>query len=99
MGREKDYIRDNLKKEDLSAEQRTLLDLLGIDIYLDMCEKYGGMTLYVAQLENLGRQLAIKDLLENKDLYKQLHMTKKQLAAMYGLSLATIFKIMKESTV
>ena len=92
MGREKDYIRDNLKKEDLSAEQRTLLNLLGIDIYLDMCEKYGGMTLYVAQLDNLG-------LLENKDLYKQMHMTKKQLAAMYGLSLATIFKIMKESTV
>ncbi len=97
MDQRKAFIRNRLKEDDLSPEQRGLFRLLGRDRYLDLCEELGRTAVSVAKLETLRRSIARRKIQENKKLYKSLKISKAQLAAMYGFSAKTVYNILNSA--
>ncbi len=95
MDNKKDFIRENLREEDLSQEQQTLLEFLGMEKYLEMCERFGGASFSTVKLETLCCLSAKRKILENREVYRNMKLTNKQLAAMYGISLSTVYNIFK----
>lgn len=96
MNKKKNFIKENIKKEDLSPEQQRLLDFLGIEKYLEMSERIGGSSFCVAKLDTLYCLCAKRKILENRDVYKNM-FNQNQLASMYGISKSTIYNILKEA--
>ncbi len=92
--KKKDFIREHLNAKDLSLEQQNLLNLLGIEKYIEICSELGGLTFTVNKLETLNRLSCKRKLLKNKDIYKDM-FTAKQLAAMYGISESTVYNILR----
>lgn len=94
MSQTKKFIKENLKREDLSLEQQGLLDFFGMEKYLEMSEKIGGSAFSVIKLDTLYCICAKRKILDNIDLYKSMFTTK-QLASMYGISQSTVYNILK----
>ncbi len=90
MNNKKNFIKENLRSEDLSLEQQNLLSFLGMEKYLEMCEKFGGSTFTINRIETIYCLSVRNKVLENKGIY-----TTNQMAVMYGISKSTVYKILK----
>lgn len=91
-----EYIKNNLKKEDLSVRQQELCDCLGIDSYIELIHSFGGVTITVATMETLRKSIAIRKIREDRSLYESGAVKLQQLAKMYNVSSATVYNILKE---
>lgn len=95
MHNELEYIKNNLKQEDLKPTQQALLEMLGIEKYLEVCAALGGSTVYITKLESLIQLIAKRKVLEKKMLFNSKKISRSELAAMYGISESTIYNILK----
>lgn len=93
----KKFISENLRAEDLSMESQAMLELIGRDRYIEMCEKLGGSTVVIPKVETLNCISAKRAILENADTYKSMGITNNQLAAMYGISTSSVYNILKKA--
>lgn len=53
---------ENIRLSDLQGDQRELAELIGIDNYIKVVQKYGGTSIYIAKTDkllNVQRDLAI----------------------------------------
>lgn len=90
------YIRNNLRRDDLSAGQQELFNLMGAERYIEFCEHFGGTSsLPVYKIDTLKRAIEKRKLQEDLDLYKSGHMSIKQLAKIHQVSESTVYNILR----
>ncbi len=80
---------DELRIEDLNAEQRELADTLGgLDIYINFIRKFGGSNVYVVLPETLTTEI------RNKHIRREFNgCNYKELARKYSISEITVRRI------
>lgn len=87
----KEYIRRELKLEDLEPEHQYIIQIIGLEKFLDLCFHFGGVNVYIPTLETIQRQIIRKKVHESRDLVESKVLTVKQLSRIYGVSTATIY--------
>lgn len=92
------YIKNNLHRGDLSANQQDLFDFMGAERYVEFCEYFGGTSsLPVYKVETLKKAIEKRKLLEDLVLYRSGCVSIKQLAKMHQISESTVYHILSGS--
>lgn len=90
------YIKDNLRREDLSPVQQDLYDVIGIEKYLELCDSFGGSAITLCKLETLRKTIAKRLILEDRDLYDSGMVRITQLAKIHSVCESTVYNILRE---
>lgn len=92
------YIKNNLRRDDLSANQQDLFDFLGTERYIEFCEYFGGTSsLPVYKIDTLKKAIEKRKLMEDLDIYRSGIVSIKQLAKMHQISESTVYHILSRS--
>lgn len=91
-----EYIKNNLQKEDLSVMQQELLDCLGMESYMKLCDSFGGSNITVTTMETLRKSISKRKILEDRILYESGVLSLHQLAKTHNVCSSTAYKILKE---
>ncbi|MEY8326767.1 Mor transcription activator family protein [Lachnospiraceae bacterium 54-11] len=89
-----DYLKTvikNLKIEDLPLKYQDTAQTIGLDNYIALCECLGGSSLYIPSMKEVTKEYVYRKVRDSKGI-----MSKKQLARAYGLSLATVYNLLKD---
>lgn len=82
----------NFKINDIPLQHRDIAEFLGIDIYINFCENFGGDNIYIPTKKTLVNNI------RNKEIYK-LYINGysiKQLSKKYNLTNSSIRQIIKK---
>ena len=91
------YIKNNLCRDDLSANQQDLFDFMGAERYIEFCEYFGGTcSLPVYKIDTLKRAIEKRKLKDDLNLYRSGCVSIKQLAKMHQVSESTVYNILSE---
>lgn len=90
------YIRNNLRRDDLSTVQQDLYDFMGAEKYIEFCDYFGGSHVFVYMIDTLKKAIEKRKLKEDLDLYKSGFANVKQLAKMHQVSDGTVYKLLSE---
>lgn len=98
MGENEDlrYIKDNLRREDLTPAQKEVYDILGVQKFLELCDYFGGGNITLCKLETLRKAIVKRDILKNRELYDSGRVRLNQIAKMHNVCISTVYKILKE---
>ncbi len=98
MGENEDlrYIKENLRREDLSPVQRDVFDVLGIQKYLELCDSLGGSSFTLCKLETLKKSIARRRILEDRALYDSGTVRIPQLAKIHNVCETTVYNTLRE---
>lgn len=88
------YINDNLRREDLSAVQKDLYDVLGVEKYLELCNSLGGSNITICKLETLRKTIAKRQILEDRELYDSGRIRIPHLAKIHNVCESTVYNIL-----
>ena len=80
------------KYEDMTEEQKMLIDTIGADCFMDLVRVYGGSYVYFPNNDNIVR--SIRNIIIRNDFNGH---NFKELAAKYGLTVARIRSIIRET--
>lgn len=96
MGENEDlrYVKENLRRDDLSPIQQDLYDVLGIEQYLELCDHFGGSNITLCKLETLRKAIAKRLILEDRELYENGRVRIPQIAKMHNISESTVYNIL-----
>ncbi len=90
------YIKEHLRREDLSPVQQDLYDVLGAEQYLELCDHFGGSNITICKLETLRKTIAKRLILEDRKLYETGKVRIPQIAKMHNVSESTVYNILTE---
>ena len=80
------------KYEDMTEEQKMLIDTIGADCFMDLVRVYGGSYVYIPKNDNIVRSI------RNRNIRNDFNgLNFKELAAKYGLTVARIRSIIRET--
>lgn len=98
MGENEDlrYIKEHLRREDLTPAQREVYDILGIQKYLELCDYFGGGNINLCKLDTLRKKIVKRCILEDKALYNSGSVRINQIANMHNVCRSTVYNILKE---
>lgn len=91
-----EYIKNNLRRGDLSDTQQELYDCLGIEFYIKLCDSFGGANITVATMETLRKSIAKRKIREDRSLYESGGVKIQQLAKMHNVCKSTVYNILRE---
>ena len=80
------------KYEDMTEEQKMLIDTIGADCFMDLVRVYGGSYVYIPKNDNIVRSIRNRNIRNDFNGHNF-----KELAAKYGLTVARIRSIIKET--
>ena len=80
------------KYEDMTEEQKMLIDTIGADFFMDLVRVYGGSYVYIPKNDNIVRSIRNRNIRNDFNGHNF-----KELAAKYGLTVARIRSIIKET--
>nr|DAE68383.1 MAG TPA: Mor transcription activator family [Caudoviricetes sp.] len=80
------------KYEDMTEEQKMLIDTIGADCFMDLVRVYGGSYVYIPKNDNIVRFIRNRNIRNDFNGHNF-----KELAAKYGLTVARIRSIIKET--
>ena len=80
------------KYEDMTEEQKMLIDTIGADCFMDLVRVYGGSYVYIPKNDNIVRSILNRNIRNDFNGHNF-----KELAAKYGLTVARIRSIIKET--
>lgn len=80
------------KYEDMTEEQKMLIDTIGADRFMDLVRVYGGSYVYIPKNDNIVRSIRNRNIRNDFNGHNF-----KELAAKYGLTVARIRSIIKET--
>ena len=80
------------KYEDMTEEQKMLIDTIGADCFMDFVRVYGGSYVYIPKNDNIVRSIRNRNIRNDFNGHNF-----KELAAKYGLTVARIRSIIKET--
>ena len=80
------------KYEDMTEEQKMLIDTIGADCFMDLGRVYGGSYVYIPKNDNIVRSIRNRNIRNDFNGHNF-----KELAAKYGLTVARIRSIIKET--
>ena len=80
------------KYEDMTEEQKMLIDTIGADCFMDLVRVYGGSYVYIPKNDNIVRSIRNRNIRNDFNGHNF-----KELAAKYGLTVARIRGIIKET--
>ena len=80
------------KYEDMTEEQKMLIDTIGADCFMDLVRVYGGSYVYIPKNDNIVRSIRNRNIRNDFNGYNF-----KELAAKYGLTVARIRSIIRET--
>lgn len=76
---------------DLTGEQKSLAEVIGMEAYIKLVETYGGCNIYIAKADKL------LNLKRDKEIYKKFNGNNyTQLAKEYNLTVRTVYEIVGE---
>lgn len=79
------------KSEDMTEEQKILIDTVGADCFMELVRVYGGSCVYIPKNDNIMRSI------RNRNIRNDFNGRNfKELAIKYGLTVARIRGIIKE---
>lgn len=90
-----EYIKNNLRKEDLSVMQQELCDCLGIEHYIELCDSFGGASITIATIETLRKAIVKRKIWEDRILYESGAVKIQQLAKMHNVCESTVYNILR----
>lgn len=79
-----------LTLEDLPPGQRELAEIIGLEKYLQLCERFGGDDIYIMKYSELLKPSRNKEILEKFDGFNH-----RELAKEYDLAVRTIYDLVK----
>lgn len=82
---------ENLVLEDLNEDQKELAEVIGIESYRELVDRFGGTQLYIPQLETIERQMRNQQI---RDEFNGANYD--DLAIKYGLTSVAIRTIVKD---
>lgn len=91
-----EYIKNNIRREDLSIVQQELYDCLGIELYTELVCSFGGSNITVPTLETLRKAIAKRKIREDRSLYESGEIRIPQLAKLHNVCESTVYNILKE---
>ena len=80
------------KYEDMTEEQKMLIDTIGADCFMDLVRVYGGSYVYIPKNDNIVRSIRNRNIRNDFNGHNF-----KELAATYGLTVARIRSIIRET--
>ena len=80
------------KYEDMTEEQKMLIDTIGADCFMDLVRVYGGSYVYIPKNDNIVRSIRNRNIRNDFNGHNF-----KELAAKYGLTVARIRSIIRET--
>ena len=80
------------KYEDMTEEQKMLIDTIGADCFMDLVRVYGGSYVYIPKNDNIVRSIRNRNIRNDFNGHNF-----KELAAKYGLTVALIRSIIRET--
>ena len=80
------------KYEDMTEEQKMLIDTIGADCFMDLVRVYGGSYVYIPKNDNIVRSIRNRNIRNDFNGHNF-----KELAAKYGLTVARIRSIIEET--
>ena len=80
------------KYEDMTEEQKMLIDTIGADCFMDLVRVYGGSYVYIPKNDNIVRSIRNRNIRNDFNGHNF-----KELAAKHGLTVARIRSIIKET--
>lgn len=87
---EKEII-EELTLDDLPDSQREIAEVIGIDNLLKLSDNFAGNSLYINQRKELEKEMVYRRILQEFDGGNVTKLTQR-----YGVSRATVYKIVKE---
>ncbi len=87
---EKEII-EELTLDDLPDSQREIAEVIGIDNLLKLSDNFAGNSLYINQRKELEKEMVYRRILQEFDGGNVTELTQR-----YGVSRATVYKIVKE---
>lgn len=86
-----DTVRDKITINDLDESYQDVASIIGLDNYIKLCEEFGGTRLLLPKIKTLVKNYTYRQVIELKDV-----MSKEQLARMFDLCEATVYKVINE---
>ena len=80
------------KYEDMTEEQKMLIDTIGADCFMDLVRVYGGSYVYIPKNDNIVRSIRNRNIRNDFNGHNF-----KELAAKYGLTVARIRSSIRET--
>lgn len=80
------------KSEDMTEEQKILIDTVGADCFMELVRVYGGSCVYIPKNDNIMRSIRNRNIRNDFNGHNF-----KELAIKYGLTVARIRGIIKET--
>lgn len=81
---------NNITIKDLEEKYQMVAEMIGIDKYMLLCQELGGSDLYIPTMKELQKKYIYQKIKESRNLF-----SKKQLAKIYGVSLSTVYKVLR----
>lgn len=82
-----------IKRDDIPDNMLNLVDIVGMESFIEIIKVYGGYTLYIPYYKSLKRQA------RNREIKKQYNgHNARELSKIYSLSVAQIQRISKEES-
>lgn len=97
MNNSKEYVKKELKMEDLEPQHQEIANIIGLDKYIELCWTMCGAGIYLPSERWLFQQIAKRKIYESRALVKSKSVTVKQLAKIYGISESAAYKYIKEA--
>lgn len=95
MKNSKEYIKKELRKEDLELRHQEIVEIIGLDNYIELCWSLCGAEIYLPSERWFLQQIAKRKIYENRALVKSKTVTVKQLAKTYGVCESSVYQYLK----
>lgn len=84
-------LKKELKVADLPLKYQEIAEVTGLDKYIELCELFGGTSLYIPTMKEMSKGLTYAKIIANKDIFPM-----KELARIYGVSESTVYKLIRK---
>lgn len=95
MQNSREYIKKEIKMEDLELRHQEIAAIIGLDKYLELCWAFAGAGIYLPSEKWFVSQIAKRKIIENKPLVESKALTINQLAKMYGVSQSAAYNYLR----
>lgn len=92
-----ELVKKELSYGDLDLKHQQIARIIGLEKYIELCEKLGGSSYYLPSIRCISQNISRRKVIENRHLVTSKQMNCQQLAVKYGLCESTVYKLIKDS--